>query len=86
MKFIKLLLFIFTLQFSAIAQDKIKITKDDYANQNIEMADTFRADGKIYVVVAVILTVLSGMFVYLFLLDAKITKIEKLIKEEKNEV
>ena len=86
MKFIKILLFIFALQFGAMAQDKIKITKDDYANQNIEMADKFRADGKIYVVVAVILTVLSGMFVYLFLLDTKITKIEKLMKEDKNEV
>jgi hypothetical protein len=83
MKFIKLLLFVFALQFTAMAQDKIKITKDDYANQNIEMADKFRADGKIYVVVAVILTVLGGMFGYLFLLDKKITQLEKLVKEEK---
>lgn len=71
------------LQFSAIAQDKIKITQNDYANQDVEMADKFREDGKIYVVVAVILTVLSGMFLYLFMLDNKLTNLEKLVKENK---
>ena len=47
--------------------------------QNAEMADTFRAEGKIYVVVAVILIVLVGLFVYLFMLDRKLGKLERMI-------
>lgn len=45
--------------------------------QSVEMADSFRADGKIYVVVAVMLTILSGIFFYLFTLDARLGKLEK---------
>lgn len=41
------------------------------------MADTLRAEGKIYVIVGIILIVLAGLFVYLFLLDRKVTRIEK---------
>ena len=43
----------------------------------IEMADTMRQNGKIYVVVAVILTILAGIFLYLIRLDRKIGKLEK---------
>lgn len=43
----------------------------------IEMADTMRQNGKIYVVVAVILTILAGIFLYLVRLDRKISKLEK---------
>lgn len=46
-------------------------------NEEIEMADKFRSDGKIYVVVGIILIILIGLFVYLFSLDRKINKIEK---------
>lgn len=42
-----------------------------------EMADVFRAEGKIYTVVAVFGIVLVGMFVYLFLTERKLSKIEK---------
>ena len=44
--------------------------------QEVEMADNFRNEGKIYVVVAVAAVILSGIFVYLFMLDRKVTKIE----------
>ncbi len=83
MKYLKIILILLALQFSATAQDKIKITQNDYANQEVAMADKFREDGKIYVVVAVILTVLSGMFLYLFMLDKKLTNIEKLLNDNK---
>jgi hypothetical protein len=43
----------------------------------VEMADTMRSNGKIYVVVAVCLTILLGLFLYVFTIDRKITKIEK---------
>jgi purine-cytosine permease-like protein len=42
-----------------------------------EMADVMRGNGKIYVVVAVCLTILIGLFVYVFLLDRKISRLEK---------
>ena len=47
------------------------------AQQQAEMADTMRSNGKIFVVVGVILIVLTGLFVYLFSLDKKVSRIEK---------
>ena len=43
----------------------------------VEMADAMRENGKIYVVVAVILTIFAGIIIYLIRLDRKITKLEK---------
>lgn len=51
--------------------------------QNAEMADTFRAEGKIYVVVAIILIILTGLITYLFLLDRKLNKLEQMINSKK---
>ena len=51
--------------------------------QNAEMADAFRAEGKIYVVVAIILIVLAGLVAYLFLLDRKMKKLERMIEIKK---
>jgi multisubunit Na+/H+ antiporter MnhB subunit len=45
--------------------------------RQVEMADTMRSNGKIYVVVAVILTIFAGIILYLVRLDRKITKLEK---------
>jgi tetrahydromethanopterin S-methyltransferase subunit D len=42
-----------------------------------EMADLMRSNGKIYVVVAVCLTILIGLFIYVFLVDRKISRLEK---------
>jgi hypothetical protein len=63
----KLLLFFVCLfcSYAAIAQDKV------------EMADVMRSNGKIYVVVAVCLTILIGLFIYIYSIDKKITRIEK---------
>lgn len=41
------------------------------------MADQMRSEGRIYVVLAVMLTILSGLVVYLITLDRKISAIEK---------
>jgi hypothetical protein len=46
-------------------------------NGPVEMADTMRSSGKIYVVIAVILTILTGLILYVVRLDRKITKLEK---------
>ena len=45
--------------------------------KDIEMADTMRSNGKIYVVFAVSLTILIGIFLYLIRLDKKLTRLEK---------
>ncbi len=44
--------------------------------QEVEMADTMRAEGKIYVVVGVILIIFIGLIVYLMRLDKKLSKME----------
>jgi hypothetical protein len=48
-----------------------------YAQDKPEMADTMRSNGKIYVVVAVCLTILIGLFIYVFLVDRKVSRLEK---------
>ena len=48
-----------------------------FAQEKVEMADTMRSNGKIYVVVAVSLTILIGLFLYLVVLDRKISRFEK---------
>ena len=47
------------------------------AQTNVEMADNFRGEGKVYVVVAVILTILIGIFYVLYRLDRRRKKIEE---------
>lgn len=43
----------------------------------VEMADQLREDGKIWIVVGVVLLVLLGLLIYVILLDRKISKIER---------
>jgi hypothetical protein len=43
----------------------------------VEMADTMRSNGKIYVVIAVILTIFAGIIFYLIRLDRKISRLER---------
>lgn len=73
MKLIKkiclLLLVIFSAT-NAFAQDS-----------TVEMADVMRSNGKIYIVVTICLTILVGLFFYVFSLDRKITRFEKSNKE-----
>jgi len=45
--------------------------------KEVEMADTMRSSGRIYVVIAVMLTILAGLILYLWRLDRKIGKLEK---------
>lgn len=41
------------------------------------MGETMRSNGRIYVVVAVMLTILAGLILYMVRLDKKIGKLEK---------
>ena len=45
--------------------------------KNTEMADMMKENGRIYVVVAVVLTILIGLILYMVRLDKKISRLEK---------
>ncbi|TXD78714.1 CcmD family protein [Algoriphagus ratkowskyi] len=62
---------------SALAQEKTPVTEADYTNSSVEMADVMRGDGKIYVLVGVILIIFIGITGYLISTDRKISKLEK---------
>ena len=65
-KKISSLLALLLVSFIGFAQDK-----------KVEMADVMRSNGKIYVVVGVVLIILIGLILYVFRLDRKMTKLEK---------
>jgi hypothetical protein len=48
-----------------------------YAQKPVEMADTFRSNGKIYVVLLVICTIFAGIILFLVYLERKIKKLEQ---------
>lgn len=50
--------------------------------QNVEMADTLRSEGKIYVVVAIILVILGGLIGFVALMDRKVSRLEKRIEKK----
>ena len=52
------------------------------AQPAIEMADTLRADGKIWVVAGVFAIVTLGVLLYLFRLEGHVTKLEKRMRNE----
>jgi uncharacterized protein HemY len=45
--------------------------------EKADMADTMRSNGRIYVVVAVVVVILLGLILYLIRLDRKISRIER---------
>ena len=45
--------------------------------ESVQMAETMRSDGKIYVVIAVLAIILFGLIVYLITIDRKLGKLEK---------
>lgn len=47
------------------------------SDNSIEMADVMRSSGKIYVVVAVLCVILTGIIIYLIQLDRKISRLEQ---------
>lgn len=59
----------------------VLLTSFDSYSQ-VEMADNFRGEGKIYIVVGVILIILAGFFYFLFKLDARTKRLEKEINEK----
>jgi hypothetical protein len=50
--------------------------------ESVEMADAFREDGKIYVVVLGLVIILTGVLIFLIRVDRKIFKLEMRMKKE----
>ena len=51
----------------------------------VEMADNFRGEGKIYVVIVIILLILTGFFYLLFKLDRKSKRLEEDVTQSRKE-
>ncbi|MFT4733075.1 MAG: ABC-type amino acid transport system permease subunit [Arcticibacterium sp.] len=66
--------------FSAVGQ-KMTIENQDYSNNSIEMADVMRSEGKIYVLVAIIVVIFIGFIFFLLKTEQKLKKIEKEINK-----
>lgn len=79
-----LVLLLLLCSLSVVAQEKQEISEQDYVNQEVEMADRFRADGKIYVVVAIAGLVMGGLLLYAVLIDRKVSKLEQLVQKPDN--
>lgn len=65
--------------FIALAQEKIAVKESDYSNNSVDMADLMRSNGKIYIVVGIIVIIFIGITAYLIYTDRKLSKIEKRI-------
>ena len=48
-----------------------------FAQATVETASVMRSNGKIYVVMAICIVILVGLFLYVLSIDKKITKMEK---------
>ena len=50
-----------------------------------DMADALRSDGKIWVVVTVLVIILLGLFIFMFSIDRKVSTIEKQLNQDKKQ-
>ena len=53
------------------------ISMSSFAQQQEDAQELMRSNGKIYVVVASCFIIVAGLFLYAFLIDRKISKLEK---------
>jgi ABC-type amino acid transport system permease subunit len=75
-----LMIFFFVISVHVAAQEKIEITETDYQNNRVDMADTMRSEGKIYVVVGIIAIIMGGILLYVINTERKIAKLEENFK------
>ena len=74
-KIVTLLLMI--VSYAAQAQEKIAVTAADYSNNEVEMADVMRSEGKLYVMVGIIVLIFIGLLIYVIQTDRRVSKLEK---------
>lgn len=66
-----------SLFIACMVSSLISFAQTNAANQPVEMADAMRSNGKIYVVVAVLSTILLGIVLYLIKLEKKVKTLEQ---------
>ncbi len=71
MQKIKTIFYFFILVFSTM------VVHGQEGTGKTDFGETMRSNGRIYVVVAVMLTILIGLILYVVRLDKKMTKMEK---------
>jgi CcmD family protein len=72
-KMYRLLLVSYLLTITVVAAAQSGADEDE----KVQMAEGLRSSGKIYVVVAVLMVILAGLFFYLVQLDRKLKRLEK---------
>jgi hypothetical protein len=70
--FLRLFFFVYGILLAGLLQ-----AQDSLQHEKPQMADGMRSNGKIYVVVSVVLIILTGLFIYLVRLDKKMSRLEK---------
>ena len=80
-KFIIAISVYFVLSFVGLAPI---VSAQNESGSTIEMADSMRSDGKIYVVVLVVLIAFTGLMIYAISTDRKLSRLEKEIKNLKS--
>jgi heme/copper-type cytochrome/quinol oxidase subunit 2 len=66
-----------SLTFLLALTSSLLLAQETMNNEPVQMAEGMRSNGKIYVVVAVVLTIVSGVVGYLIHIDRKISSLEK---------
>ena len=69
-----LIMMLFIVGFAAGTVQEVVPTMN--ANESVTMADTLRSNGKIFVVLAVVLIIQAGLFLMLWRLDRKLSTLE----------
>ncbi|WP_040664012.1 CcmD family protein [Nafulsella turpanensis] len=80
-----LMLFLLFCSLSLAAQENAELADQEYPNNEIEMADAMRANGKIYIVVAVLVVIFAGLVAYAVRIDQKVGRLEKEVSSQKRE-
>jgi CcmD family protein len=69
------------------SEEKLKDMQQEYnalqQEKAVEMADGMRSNGKIYVVVGVLVIILFGLIAYLISIDRKVSRVEKELGDKK---
>ena len=79
--FIFYILILFSLSVGAHAQQPVE---NSQSNPSVEMADSLRSEGKIYVVVLVVAILFTFFLGYLVVADRQLKKVEKEVENLKS--
>lgn len=67
-----------------LGREKYIISENDYISNSVSMADQFRSEGKIYVVILILSIIFLFLIMYLFYLDRRISSLKKKLNNNKN--